>query len=39
MNERSKVYDKWIKEKIEITYLKISEEFKSCDFLKKGWLK
>ena len=35
MNERTKTYDKWIKEKIEITYIKISEEFKSCDFLKK----
>jgi len=39
MNERTKVLDKWIKEKIEITYIKISEEFKSCEFLKKGWLK
>ena len=39
MNERTKIYDKWIKEKIETTYLKISEEFKSCDFLKEGWLK
>jgi peptidyl-prolyl cis-trans isomerase SurA len=39
MNERTKVFDKWIKEKIEITYIKISEEFKSCEFLKKGWLK
>jgi len=39
MNERSKVYEKWIKEKIEVTYLKISEEFKSCDFLQEGWLK
>jgi peptidyl-prolyl cis-trans isomerase SurA len=37
--ERSKVYDKWVKEKIDITYLKISNEFKSCDFLKQGWLK
>jgi len=37
--ERMKTYDKWIKEKIGITYLKISEEYKSCDFLKKDWLK
>ena len=37
--ERSKVYDNWIKEKIDITYLKISSEFKSCEFLQKGWLK
>jgi hypothetical protein len=39
MNERTKKFDKWVKEKIEITYIKISEEFKSCEFLKKGWLK
>lgn len=39
MNERTKTFDKWVREKIEITYVKISEEFKSCEFLKKGWLK
>jgi peptidyl-prolyl cis-trans isomerase SurA len=39
MGERTKVFEKWVKDKIEITYIKISEEFKSCDFLKKGWLK
>jgi peptidyl-prolyl cis-trans isomerase SurA len=37
--ERSKVFDKWIKNKIGVTYLKISDEFNSCDFLKQGWLK
>ena len=39
LNKRSKTYDDWIKKKIEITYIKVSDEFKSCDFLKKGWLK
>lgn len=39
MTERTKVYDKWIKEKILVTYIKISEEFRSCDFLQTGWLK
>ena len=39
MNEQTRVFDKWINEKIEVTYIKISEEYKSCDFLKKGWLK
>lgn len=39
MSEQTKVYDKWIKEKILVTYIKISEEFRSCDFLKTGWLK
>ncbi len=37
--QRTKSYDKWIDEKIENTYIKISDELKSCDFLKKGWLK
>ena len=39
VHERTKKFDKWVKHKIEITYIKISEEFKSCDFLKEGWLK
>jgi peptidyl-prolyl cis-trans isomerase SurA len=39
MNKRSKAYDDWIKKKINVTYIKISDEFKSCDFLKQGWLK
>ena len=39
VHERTKTFDKWVKQKIEITYIKISEEFKSCDFLKQGWLK
>lgn len=39
LKERQKKYDKWIKEKIEVTYLKISDEYKSCNFLKQGWLK
>ncbi|HZL77126.1 MAG TPA: peptidylprolyl isomerase [Bacteroidales bacterium] len=39
MNKRTKTYDDWIKKKIGITYIKISDEFNSCEFLKKGWLK
>jgi peptidyl-prolyl cis-trans isomerase SurA len=39
MNERTKTYDKWIKEKIKSTYIKISDEYKSCAFLNIGWLK
>jgi peptidyl-prolyl cis-trans isomerase SurA len=39
VHERTKKFDTWVKHKIEITYIKISEEFKSCDFLKEGWLK
>lgn len=39
VKERAQVFDKWVKNKIGITYIKISEEFKGCDFLQKGWLK
>jgi len=40
MQKRQKIYDEWISKKIEVTYIKISDEFKSCEFLKKGgWLK
>jgi peptidyl-prolyl cis-trans isomerase SurA len=38
-DKQTKTYDDWIKKKIEVTYIKISDEFKSCDFLKKGWIK
>lgn len=39
IKERADVFEKWVKNKISITYIKISEEFKSCEFLQKGWLK
>ncbi len=39
MNERQTSYQKWIRRKVETTYIKISDEFKSCDFLEQGWLK
>jgi peptidyl-prolyl cis-trans isomerase SurA len=39
MDQRQKTYDKWIRHKLDITYIKISDEYKSCDFLQKGWLK
>lgn len=39
MNLQTKTFDDWVKKKIETTYIKISDEFKSCEFLKKGWIK
>ncbi len=39
MRERQTSYQKWIMEKIGTTYIKISDEFKSCKFLESGWLK
>jgi peptidyl-prolyl cis-trans isomerase SurA len=37
--ERATVFQKWVDNKISTTYIKISDEFKGCEFLKKGWLK
>jgi peptidyl-prolyl cis-trans isomerase SurA len=39
MNKRAKAYDEWIRKKVEVTYIKISDEFRSCDFLDEGWLR
>ena len=40
MEKRQKLYEEWIQKKIERTYIRISEEYKSCDFLQQGgWLK
>ena len=39
MSRRQETYQDWITKKIETTYIKISDEFKSCKFLEQGWLK
>jgi len=39
MGERQITYQEWIRKKIESTYIRISDEFKSCKFLEQGWLK
>ena len=39
VKERARIFDKWVNNKIGITYIKIGEEFRTCDFLQKGWLK
>ncbi|MFZ2341289.1 MAG: peptidylprolyl isomerase [Bacteroidales bacterium] len=39
MRERQSSYQKWIMKKTETTYIRISDEFKSCKFLESGWLK
>jgi peptidyl-prolyl cis-trans isomerase SurA len=39
MEKRQQLYSDCIKKKIERTYIRISEEYKSCDFLREeGWL-
>jgi len=39
MDKRNETYQKWLEKKIETTYIKISDEFRSCPFLESGWLK
>ncbi len=39
MFQRQQKYQDWVKKKIETTYVKISDEFKTCKFLEQGWLK
>jgi peptidyl-prolyl cis-trans isomerase SurA len=39
MNKRQTTYQEWIRKKTETTYIKISDELKSCKFLEQGWLK
>ena len=39
MSQRQTIYQDWIRKKIETTYIKIGDEFKSCKFLEQGWLK
>jgi peptidyl-prolyl cis-trans isomerase SurA len=36
---RQQMYKDWIDKKIQTTYIRISDEFKSCKFLENGWLK
>jgi peptidyl-prolyl cis-trans isomerase SurA len=38
--KRQQSYKDWIKKKIETTYIKVTEEFRNCNFLgEEGWLK
>ncbi|MDZ7738983.1 MAG: peptidylprolyl isomerase [Bacteroidales bacterium] len=38
-NKRAGIYRDWIDDKMEVTYIKISERFQTCNFNNKGWLK
>jgi peptidyl-prolyl cis-trans isomerase SurA len=39
LEKQSEVYQEWINNKIEVTYIKVSDEFKTCNFANPGWLK
>ncbi len=38
-NKRAGIYQDWIQEKMAMTYIRISDRFKTCKFRNKGWLK
>ncbi|TFH39265.1 MAG: peptidylprolyl isomerase [Bacteroidia bacterium] len=38
-DKRSGVYMDWIQEKMVVTYIRISDQFKTCKFANEGWLK
>jgi peptidyl-prolyl cis-trans isomerase SurA len=37
--KQSKKYSDWIENKFKVTYTRVSEEFKQCDFTHKQWLR
>ena len=37
--KREEKLEKWIKEKIASTYVRISPDWRGCDFKYKGWIK
>lgn len=37
--KQSKKYNDWLEKKMEVTYIKVSEEFKQCEFRHSKWLK
>lgn len=39
MNKKNKAYQEWIAGKIKKTYIKIDEEYRTCDFYNDGWLR
>lgn len=38
-NRREEAIEDWIKEKIQSTYVRISQEWRNCDFQYQGWVK
>lgn len=39
LRKQNSIYEGWITRKMATTYIKISDEYKSCSFVNKGWLK
>jgi peptidyl-prolyl cis-trans isomerase SurA len=39
LNKQNEIISEWIEEMLKITYVRINDEFKTCDFINKGWVK
>ena len=39
VKRREEFIDKWIKDKIKATYVRINDRYKNCDFQYEGWVK
>jgi len=37
-DKRSTIFMDWIEEKMRVTYIRISDQFKTCKFANEGWL-
>ena len=37
--KRQEILDKWLKNKIKTTYVRIDENWKNCDFRYEGWVR
>ena len=37
--KRQEILDKWLKDKIKSTYVRIDDEWKNCEFRYEGWIK
>jgi len=37
-DKRGSIFMDWIQEKMRVTYIRISDQFKSCTFANEGWV-
>ncbi len=37
--KQKEVFDEWVEEKLQTTYSRVDEEYQSCQFQYKGWIK
>jgi len=37
--KQKEVFNEWVEDKLQTTYVRIDEEYRSCKFQYKGWIK